>query len=184
MRIKVALPMIKSREEAEAVMNDLATAANMNRHYSSLRDEEVLAINSKYEGDLADCSVMLKDKTDALRAWAECNPQEFTKGKKSIDMLSGVLGFRTGTPKLALLSRAFTWDKVLELLRSLAAWSPLVRTKDEVDKEGILALVSSAPDKAGFLDELKRVGLQVKQDETFFVEPKLTVVESRQVVKA
>ena len=180
MRIKVQLPLIKSREEAESVMNELATAANMQRTFLAARDEEVLAINSKYEADLADCSEVLKLKTDALRAWAESNPQEFPKGKKSVEMLSGTLGFRTGTPKLALLSRAFTWDKVLELLRSLAAWTPYIRTKDEVDKEGILAAASQAPDKPAFTDDLKRVGLQVKQDETFFVEPRLTPVESRQ----
>jgi phage host-nuclease inhibitor protein Gam len=183
MRIKVNLPMIKSREEAEAVMNELATAANQQRSFLALRDEEVLALNSKYEVDLAECSEMLKLKTDALRAWAECNPQEFTKGRKSIDMLSGTLGFRTGTPKLAPLSRAFTWDKCIELLRAAAMWKMFVRTKEEVDKEGILGAAAAAQDKAGFSDDLKRVGLQVKQEESFFVEPNLTAVESRQVVK-
>ena len=183
MRIKVNLPMIKSREEAEATMNDLATAANQQRSFVALRDEEVLAINSKFEADLAECAELLKEKTDSLRAWAECNPQEFTKGRKSIEMVSGTLGFRTGTPKLAVLSRAFNWDKVIELLRAATAWQGFVRTKEEVDKEGILGAAAAAPDRTGFADELKRVGLQVKQDESFFVEPSLTAVESRQVQK-
>jgi len=180
MRIKVQLPLIRTREEAESVMNELATAANLQRTFVTLRDEEVLAINSKFEADLAECSEVLKQKTDALRAWAESNPQEFHKGKKSVELLSGTLGFRTGTPKLALLSRAFTWEKVLELLRSISAWTTFVRTKDEVDKEGILAVASQAQDKDAFTNDLKRVGLQVKQDETFFIEPKLTPMESRQ----
>jgi phage host-nuclease inhibitor protein Gam len=184
MRIKVKLPMIKSREEAESVMNELATAANAQRNFLVLRDDEVLAINSKYEVDLAECGEVLKDRTDALRAWAESNPDAFTKGRKSIEMLSGSLGFRTGTPKLAVLSRAFNWDKVLDLVKSAAGWKGFVRSKDELDKEGVLAAAAAAPDKTAYANELKRVGLQVKQDETFFVEPKLTGVESRQVQKA
>jgi len=164
-------------------MNDLATAANLQRTFLALRDDEVLAINSKYETDLAACSELLKVKTDALRAWAESNPQEFAKGRKSIDMLSGTLGFRTGTPKLAPLSRAFTWDKVIELLKSMVPWAPFVRVKAEVDKEGILGAAAAAADKSKFAEDLKRVGLQVKQEESFFVEPNLTAVESRQVSK-
>ncbi len=181
MRIKVALPLIKSRDEAESVMNELATAANNQRSLIALRDEEVLALNAKYEVDLAECSDLLKEKTEMLRAWAECNPDQFTKGRKSIEMLSGTLGFRTGTPKLAVLSRAFNWEKVIELMRAAADWKPFVRTKEEVDKEGILGAAAAAQNKEAFAEDLKRVGLQVKQEESFFVEPNLTVVESRQV---
>jgi len=183
MRIKVTLPVIKNREEAEAVMTELATAANEQRSLIALRDDQVLAINSKFEGDLAECAEMLNAKTDALRAWAECNPQEFPTGIKSIKLLSGTLGFRTGTPKLAPLSRAFTWDKVLELLRTAALWQPFVRKIEEVDKQGILALAAAEQDKDKIAEALKRVGLQVKQDESFFVEPNLTAIESRQVQK-
>lgn len=183
MRIKVQLPMIKSREEAETVMNELASAANNQRSFLALRDEEILSVNSKFEADLAECAQILKDRTDALRAWAECNPDAFPKGRKSLELLSGTLGFRTGMPKLAVLSRAFNWERVLDLVKSAVAWKRFVRTKEELDKEGIIAAAAAAADKAQFADELKRVGLQVKQDDTFFIEPKLAAVESRQSLK-
>src|ERR1039458_9106657 len=100
MRIKVQLPMIKSREEAEIVMNELATAANVQRSLIALRDGEVLGINEKYEAKLAKCAVVLKDRTDALRAWAEATPEAFPRDCKSLKLVCGTLGFRSGMPKL------------------------------------------------------------------------------------
>ena len=87
MRIKVQLPMIKSREEAEIVMNELATAANEQRSLIALRDGEVLGINEKFEAELAECAEVLKDRTDALRAWAEATPEAFPRDCKSLKLV-------------------------------------------------------------------------------------------------
>jgi len=175
-RIKVVLPSISSREEAEAVMNDLAMTANNQRRVTALRDAAVLAINQKFEAQLAACDQTLAAKTDALRVWAETNPGEFPKGRKSIAFLSGTLGFRTGTPALALLSRAWNWKKVTAAVERLLP--NFIRNAPEVDKEAILSQ----------RDELKEFlpacGIKVAQGESFFVEPKLTEVESRQTQEA
>ena len=181
MRIKVALPMIKSREEAESTMTELAVAANTQRSVTADRDAQVLVINDKFEDDLAECAVTLKAKTDALRAWAEANPDVFPKDCKSLKLTSGTLGFRTGMPKLALLSRAFNWDKVLALFRASGWGRAFIRQKEEVDKEGILAMCRKVKATDRIEKCLKRRGLKLAQEESFFIEPDLTAVESRQV---
>lgn len=158
--------MIKSRDEAEAVMNDLAASANNRRRLVCRMDAAVLKIQEEAAPGIAACEADLQAKSDALRAWAEAHPEEFPKGRKSLEFLSGTLGFRTGTPKLALLSRAFTWEKVLELLRG-KGWTGLIRTKQEVAKDAVIAQRDSDLD-------LRTVGLKVTQDESFFVEPMLT----------
>jgi phage host-nuclease inhibitor protein Gam len=183
MRIKVNLPMIKSREEAESVMTELATAANDQRSITVERDALVLEINDRFENQLAKCAEVLKEKTDALRAWAEANPDVFPKDCKSLKLTSGTLGFRTGMPKLALLSRAFNWDKVLALFRASGWGRAFIRTKDEVDKDSVLAMCRKVKKKERIAACLKRRGLKQVQDETFFIEPDLTAVESRQVQK-
>lgn len=126
-RIKIKLPSLATREEAEAMMTSLAASVNAKRSVTAERDSRVLRINKEYESGLATLDLAISAKTDALRVWAESHPEEFAKGRKSIDMVSGLLGFRTGTPKLNLLSR---------------------------------------------------------QDESFFIEPKLTELETRQVTQA
>ena len=168
-RIKINLPLISTRSEAEAAMNDLSLAANNKRKLAAKMDAERLAIENKYAGDLAVCDAFVKEKSEALRAWAESNPTEFGK-KKSIEFLAGTLGFRTGTPKLALLSRAWNWDKVLATLKANLKFKPFIRTKEEVDKDAIIGTITSIKD--GW--DGAEIGVKVVQDESFYVEPKLT----------
>lgn len=164
-RIKLSLPLITTRDEAEAVMNDLANTANNRRQLTVRLDAQILAAQNAAAPGLAACDAALQAACDALRAWAESHPEEFPQGRKSLELLSGTLGFRTGTPKLTLLSRAFTWDKVMELLRG-KGWSGWIRVKQELDKEAIIAQRDEM--------DLRAVGLKVTQDESFYVEPKLT----------
>ena len=184
MRIKVALLMIKSREEAEAVMNELATAANEKRSLIALRDGEVLEINSRFEKDLAGCEAVLSRTTDTLRAWAEATPEAFAKDCKSLKLVCGTLGFRSGMPRLALLSRAFNWAKVLDLFRATGWGRAFIRTKQEPDKEAVLIMCRKVKSADRVATILKKRGLKIEQDESFFIEPDLTAVESRQVVKS
>lgn len=175
-RIKIALPTIASRDDAEAVMNELAQTANNQRKLVAARDAAVLAINQRFESDLAACDESLRTQTDALRVWAKTNPDQFPKGRKTIEFVSGKLGFRTGTPKLALLSRAWTWDKVC---RAVEQFLPnFIRNAPEVDKEAIIA------QRAEVEFILPKCGVKVVQGESFFVEPKLTEVETRQTQAA
>ena len=168
-RIKIDQALIETRDAAEAVMNDLAQTANNKRKLVARRDHEVLALNAKYEPDLAACDADLKAKTEALNAWASSHPEEFPKGRKSIEFLSGTLGFRTGTPKLALLSRGWTWEKVNEAVGKLLP--NFIRNRPEVDKAAIIG----QRDELG--EFLPRVGVKVTQGETFFADPKLTDVD-------
>jgi phage host-nuclease inhibitor protein Gam len=175
-RIKVNLPLLQSRDEAEAALRDLALAVNKQRKLIADRDQQVLLLNKAFESPLAELDQKVATQTDALRAWAEANPDQFPKDRKSLQMSAGILGFRTGTPKLALLSRAWNWDKVLQAVQQ---WLPnFIRNKPEVDKEAILG---QSDDLAEFLP---RVGLKVVQDESFFIEPNLTDLDSRQTSEA
>jgi len=171
-RIKLQLPMLATRDEAEATMNELANCANNKRKLQVRLDSAVLKLQEEAAPGISQCDAAIIAKSDALRAWAEANPGEFLKGRKSIDFLSGTLGFRTGTPKLGLLSRAWSWEKVLQVLKSNPMYQKFVRTKEEVDKERILA--TAAQEKCfdpGYM------GMKITQDESFYVEPKLTDVQ-------
>lgn len=183
-RFKVSLTSIASRDEAEGVMNDLALMANEQRRLIADRDAEVLAVNAAFESPLAECAEDLRAKTDALRAWAESNPDQFPKDRKSIEFLSGKLGFRTGNPTIALGSRAFTWAKVLTLVVN-RKMRKLLRTRLEVDKEAVLARCGTLKAPTRFQTKvLPTLGLKLMQQESFFVEPALTEVDTRQTEEA
>ena len=101
---------------------------------------------------------------DVLQAYAVEHPELFTK-KKSLDMAHGTIGFRTGTPKLKTL-KGFTWASVLQMVREFLPG--YVRTSEEVAKDKLLA----DRDEDGMFDKMSKCGIQVAQDETFYVEPK------------
>ena len=173
-RIKINLPLITSRLDAEAAMNDLANTANNRRKFITRLDAEKLAVEEKYAANIAACDTAIKVQSDALRAWAEANPAEFGK-RKSLDFAAGTLGFRTGTPKLKLLPR-WTWVHVLIEIQNRAF--NFIRNTPEVDKEAILTFYASATDKPAVEAKvLAPIGVKVVQDESFFVEPKLTDTE-------
>ena len=177
-RLKINLPTITTRAEAEAVMNDLSIAVNEQRKIAADLDAEILAIKEDYALDLAAIESTRKEQYDLLEAWAESNLDAFPKDRKSIIMAAGTLGFRTGTPKLSLLSRLYNWERVLA---NVASFLPqFIRVKKEVDKEGILGMYSTSKEKHIADAELKRLGLKVTQEESFFADPLLTDLPARQ----
>jgi len=185
-RIKIKIPAIATREEAESAMNALAISANKKRTMLAEMDEEILSIKKEYESPVATLEADIEAVSGALHAWTEAHPEEFPKGRKSIEFLSGILCFRTGTPKLALLNRSWTWEKVLETIRKFSAWKACVRTKEEVNKEQILSDISRnyERDKETITKMLANVGVKVVQEESFFIEPKLSDATVRKTTEA
>ena len=184
-RIKINLPTLTSRDDAEACMNNLACVVNNQRQALARRDADILAINDEFAPELAHYDETIKHLTDQLRHWAEANPDQFPKDRKSLKLVSGILGFRTGTPKLALLSRAWSWDKVLAAIASIKEMAEMfIRTKQEVDKEAIIGVYNPIVTTPVAQDELRRIGVKIVQDESFFAEPDLTQFDTRQTQPA
>jgi phage host-nuclease inhibitor protein Gam len=167
-RFKIPLPAISTRHEAEETMNSLASSANARRKCVAEMDQRILALKKEYEAGMGVLDKAIEFKSDALQAWASANPDEFPKGRKSIEFLSGTLGFRTGTYKLALLNRQWNWEGVL-----LAVQSHLpnfIRNSPEIDKAAILN------QRNDFMmpESIQRCGMKVDQGESFYIEPNLT----------
>lgn len=181
-RIKIKLPTLTTRDDAEFAMNTLAMLVISQRKLIADRDAAVLRINENTAVPLASCESQIASLTDQLRAWSEANPSEFPKNAKSIKLTSGILGFRTGTPKLSLISRAWSWEKVLTAMKQISEMAAgFIRTKEGVNKEELIGFYSLPEYKPHAERDLRRIGLKVTQDETFYVEPDLTKLADRQV---
>lgn len=179
-RIKLSLGTIRTREDAETVLGEIAVITINKTRTLAQMDGEIAAIRKNYEANLAAYDKSLAEKTRLLADWAEINRDTaFPKKAKSITFVQGTLGFRTSNPSVVLTGRAWSWDKVLATLQALR-WRKFVRIKREVDKEAILARYAKAKDQGKFDTFLARCGLKIKQDETFFVDPNVTENETRQ----
>lgn len=154
--------------------------------------DEQMAIYAKCENELTVIVAELESKTQAIREsytdkidelrgerdeamklihfWAEKHKEERFSKKKSQELLHGRIGFRTGTPKLKTI-KGFTWASVTQLLKEF--YPDFIRSKEEVDKEKLIAFREEEEAE----DIYAKVGVELAQDEVFFIEPKTERVE-------
>lgn len=179
-RIKTAaLPKAVSRDEAERIVGSITTLTIQRNSLAADMDAEVTAARARYEVTLSNTEARIEALTEQVRDWALANPEEFGK-KKSIEMIHGVIGFRTGMPKLKTLA-GWTFARVLDSLKGLPWGGAFTRIKEEVDKEGILSAFSSENLTPG---ELREIGVRIDQEESFFVDPAVTETDARRATVA
>lgn len=171
----------------ESVVGEIAALKNAERSLCADMDAERQQLEARYARPnpllsdphtalgLVEIRKRLETEAERAQLWAEAHPEKFAK-RKSLELTHGKLGFRTGTPKLKTLPK-WTWGKVLDYLRGMRWSYRFTRIVEEIDKEAILA---SKLDAA----TLAQVGVKVVQDETFFVEPNLTALETRETAQS
>lgn len=166
-RLKLSAPAIQTREEMERLVGEICALTLERRGIHTEMDERITLIRTEYEGRLAQIELEFERQIALARDWAEANPSEFGKFK-SLDLVHGTVGWRTGTPKLKTLT-GWTWDRVLEALKNIPKFAArYIRRKEEVNKDALIA------DREALQPEdLRAIGVKVVQDETFFIEPKI-----------
>lgn len=163
-RVKKVLTGPVDRAGAEEAFAQFATAAAKEKQITGKMDVEITRIRSKYDEELSALKEQKEEAFEKLQSYAENNRQDFGS-KKSLEFTHGVLGFRTGTPKLKTL-RGYTWPSVTNLLKEFLP--SYVRSIEEPAKDRLL----SDRDDPNVKANLAKVGLLVDQDEAFYVEPK------------
>ncbi len=167
-RVKKALITDQmSIEDAERAFAAYADADAKEKKIKADMDVKFTQIREKHQSELAALKEVKDKEFEKLQHFAT-NPDLFAK-KKSMDLTHGIIGFRTGTPKLAT-RKGYTWGAILTLVKEFLP--SYIRTSEEVAKDRILADRESE-DVAVLLP---KVGIEVKQDETFYVEPKKELV--------
>ena len=167
---KVLLPSTISREDAEQAFANYAEADAKQQKITATMDVQITKIREKYTDDLTALAQEKEKNFEIIQTYAVNNRDDFGN-KKSMELTHGVIGFRTGTPKLKT-RKGFTWESVKNLVKEfLPAY---IRTAEEVAKDRLLADREVPEISAQFA----KVGILVDQDENFFVEPKKELVEA------
>lgn len=164
MKKRIKAPSIKTRAEFDATLDELARATVALRRAEAKRDESIQRVRDTYEPACTVTAEQVQGLALAAEKYAEEHRDELFVGKvKSAETSLAVFGFRLGQPTLKTLSKAWTWERVLEALveRGLKRF---IREKREPDKEAIKQHMSA--------EELAGIGCRIDQTETFFIEPK------------
>ena len=154
-----------NREQADEAFATYAKSDAQVQKINADIELQCAKIREKYADKLATLTEEKDKAFDTLQAFATENQAELFSKKKSLDMAHGTIGFRTGTPKLKTL-KGFTWASALELVKEFLP--DYVRQTWDIAKDKLLA----DRDAEEMLSRMAKCGMQVVQDEAFYVEPK------------
>jgi phage host-nuclease inhibitor protein Gam len=128
--------------------------ANMN--------EEINDLRAKYDERTKAARAQKTVLEQEVEGYCKANKNRFDS-QRSMNLTFGVVSFRTAPPKVSQLNKKYSIATSIELLKKLFKGG-YVRTKEEIDKEGILASYAS---KEITDEKLAAVGLRIDQEEKF-----------------
>lgn len=168
-------PDTTTRTDLENLIGDVVCLSLRLDARRAEMEREIGEVRSRHAADIDAMERELVDKRARVHLWAEDNRNIF-RGRKSLDCHHGVIGFRSGPPKLEKIKATATWDEIAQRLRRLSWGEDYVRSplpQPEVNKEAILA-------NRHKLDggKLQRVGLRIVQDERFYIAPRVRTAEN------
>ncbi|HMO62226.1 MAG TPA: host-nuclease inhibitor Gam family protein [Ferruginibacter sp.] len=158
-----------SREDAEQAMSSFAAAANEVSSIEAKMNQELQEVRERYQDKLNKYNDIKDEQVQVLEVYAYEQKDNWGK-RKSMDMLHGTIGFRTGTPKVKF-DKGFNSKSVTAILQE--QFPEFVRTVVDMDKEKLIA----SREDDGFDTICKKAHIQVVQEETFFVESKAELLQ-------
>lgn len=158
-------------EQMEMAFSEYATADARLAKINAELDVQITNLREKRADEIAQLTEQKDKNFEIVQAYALANRDELFSKKKSIDGTHGTFGFRTGTPRLKTL-RGITWAASLKLIKAFLP--DYVRVKEEPAKDMLIA-DREIPEVAS---KLQDCGIEVVQDETFFIELKKEETEN------
>lgn len=153
--------VITSQEEFINTLDQIARLGVKLDTLQATKETAVQKVLTEHDPEIKKVSGDIDQLTKRAEQWASPRRDElFSKGKKSASTALTIYGYRLGNPSLKP-AKGWTWDKVVKLLQDTHRKAYLV-TKMTPDKEAIRLHVK--PHK------LAKLGLEIKQEETFYVE--------------
>jgi phage host-nuclease inhibitor protein Gam len=129
---------------------------------------EITRVREKYDAAITAARDEMDRTQEIIQAFCMENKSVLFSDKRHLDTVHGKVGFRLGTPALKTLPK-WTWAKVLDKIETVLP--EFVRTKKEIDKEGIL----SNRAEAAVAPHLNEIGVYVEQSDSFYIELKKEV---------
>ena len=154
-----------TREAMEEAFGRYATADAEVQSINAAMDKEFVAIRERNAERLAELEQQKTESFEVMQVFATEQREVLFSKRRSLETTHGVIGFRTGTPKLKT-RRGFTWAAALELVREFLP--SYIRTSEEVAKDKLLA----DRENEQLQPLMQKCGIDVVQEESFYVEPK------------
>ncbi|MFG6462280.1 host-nuclease inhibitor Gam family protein [Roseateles sp. DXS20W] len=170
----------QSRDEAAQMIHEIGVAQRQVQRITADMNDELAAITAKHQPVLDGLAAKVKQLAGGVQAWCEANRDEITNDRKVkfANLLTGMVTWRVRPPSVTVSNV----EAVIKTLKALSLHR-FLRTKDEVDKDAILAAYNAAksaptddPNRARLVAEAAPLdlvsGISIKTGvEDFAIEP-------------
>jgi phage host-nuclease inhibitor protein Gam len=159
-----AAPVIQTREQLEAVLENIAQLELARNELYREQENEIAAVRQRYRAPLAEMDSYLDLETGWVEAWANGHPEIFAENR-SLACAHATVGFESLTPRLERASRRWTWTRIAQTLAELSWGKRYLRVPPpEVDKDAIVADLGHLT-----LDDLRAAGMRLVEGDRFFL---------------
>ncbi|HXS36081.1 MAG TPA: host-nuclease inhibitor Gam family protein [Flavipsychrobacter sp.] len=147
----------------EEALSQYASSATKEAAILFRIETEMGRIKEKYNSELNHLQTKKNDSVEILAAYCKEQKDTLFNRRRSLLTVHGTVGFRLCTPKLKTL-KGHSWTSVMQKVKEkIPAY---IRTTEELAKDMLIA--DRMNEKIAPL--LNEIGLQVVQDEAFYVE--------------
>ncbi len=160
---------ILNADQLEEKLSKYSELQNRIKALETDLNERLRLVREEYEGIFTAANAAATVIFDDIELWAAEHPDSFIK-RKSLELLHGTVGYRTGQPRLTL-PRGVKEDVVVQEMQEAGDVDAWLRTSVELDKSRMIA-GWQGDDCATVQELLGRFGIKVVQSERFYIEPK------------
>lgn len=161
---RLKTPAAAAPQTRDAVASDIHVIGDLQRqatrHAADMNDA-IAAITARHQPELDRLAAEVKRLAAGVQTWCEANRADITDGNKTktANLITGEVSWRQRPPAVKVTKA----DLVMKTLKALGL-SRYLRTKEEIDKDAILAAHSAArqapqtdPARAQLLAEAERL---------------------------
>lgn len=160
---KIMAPLLKTPEQIEACVGEIARITATLKGVEAELETNIVQIRAQYEERVSELTADLKIELAMAERWAMEHKADWGE-RKSVELLHGTLGFRTGMPRMKF-ARGVTEEVVIDRLFDFGLLS-YIREKRELNRDTIIA------DREKLNGTMEKLGVFIEQSDRFFVEPK------------
>lgn len=165
---------IETHDDLERRVGEYAETAAKLAEIEAEMNLRLADIRKDFEGRIASISDASEAIFEDIQSFCSLHPETFQDGKKSVELIHGTVGFRTGMPRLTM-PRGRKEEELCSDMLPLPSVKKFVRQTYAVDKAAVISAMSDESD-----NEVKRVldsiGFRVSQAERFYIDPKFEEV--------
>ncbi len=156
---------ISTKDQFENLVNRIAILQTQRTRIATDRDAQINAITVLAAESLDPLDDQIAELLQAAETFADQNRELlFGTDKKSAETALCDYGFRKGNPTLKLINSKWKWERVVTTLQA-KKMQRFIRMKPEPDKDAMKTDLTT--------EQLKALGCEIDQKETFWAEPKV-----------